>query len=182
VARSTLAQALRELPEGIAQRVRTGCAPGVLAAIDVGGGLSWVSLQHHLDVLRTIRRVVGDARFRELARQGSARTLDESAFRPLVESAFRMLGVTPRGLLRMASQGYNLSFRLCGSLLCNEVSPTSCRVLLLGLPLEGQDAETFCLGLAGTFESLVEMAKERGRVSINAAESSPGRVVFDVAW
>jgi hypothetical protein len=162
------------------ERFRRHLPADTLSVIEGASAFSWVPLRHHLVVLEAVRSELGDVAFRQLAREGSSKMLDESAFRTLIEAAFRMIGVSPRSLLRMASKGWEVAFRLCGTLIHRDLPGDASDVVLLSFPGSGREAETFALGLAGTFDALVKMAGRSGVVEFDAHD--PTRIEFMVRW
>jgi len=180
VARGGLEQSLLAMGPSAGERFRRKLPLDTLSAVEGASAFGWVPLRHHMVVLQAVRSELGDVAFRQLARDGSSKMLDESAFRTLIEAAFRMIGVSPRSLLRMASKGWDVAFRLCGTLIHREQGADGSDVVLLSFPGSGREAETFALGLAGTFDALVKMAGRSGSVQYDAHD--PTRIEFAVRW
>ena len=182
IVKVVLEESKRTLSPTACSRVLAKLSSEELQLVDRARSYTWVPLTTHLRLLTALRDELGDRAYRELAKKGSTAAFQESSFKALIDGAFRILGVTPAGLLNNSTRAWALSYRLCGSLVIREAQERSMQLFLVGFPASGREADAFAFGVAGSLEAAIELTRHRGHATYDASGSVHRGIVFDVTW
>jgi hypothetical protein len=163
--------ALLVLGNDAASRILADLPPQHLRRIEQASRADWLPIEIELTLTRAIRSEVGDEGLRQWSSAALKRSLDSSLFRPLLDTAVRLFGLSPLGLFKMVPQGWKRAFRGAGELTVQPEGPGAVLVELVGLPAELQD-RSFVLTIGTSLYALLDACKVTG--SIQVVEPPPG--------
>lgn len=164
-------------------QVRAAIPEDAAAAIASCSSLGWVPMAAHVAVLEAIVGVLGIDAARTFFRETSRANLQGSLLKGAVLSALRMFGVGPLALFRMFPRGFATITRDCGTV---ELGPTpehdGTQAVFEDLPPVLR-VRAFALSMGGVFEAVLDVAKRRGDVHVDASELDDGRLRYVLrAW
>lgn len=172
--------ALLVLGSDTASRILADLPPRHLRRIEQADHSDWLPIEIELALTRTILDAVGEEGLRRWSSAALKRTLDSSLFRPLLDTAVRIFGLSPQGLFRMAPQGWKRAFRGAGELTVASEGPAALLVDLVGLPEEMQEG-SFVLTIGSSFHALLDACQVAGGARVIAPP--PGIAVrYQVTW
>jgi hypothetical protein len=163
--------ALLVLGNETASRILADLPPLHLRRIERAGRAEWLPIEIELTLTRTILAEVGEEGLRRWSSAALKRSLDSSLFRPLLDSAVRLFGLSPLGLFKMAPQGWRRAFRGAGELTVQPEGPAALQIDLVGLPEALQD-RSFVLTIGTSLYALLDACKVDGEIRV--VEPPPG--------
>lgn len=172
--------ALLVLGNDTASRILADLPPQHLRRIEQAGRTEWLPIAIELTLTRTILAEVGEAGLRRWSSAALKRSLDSSLFRPMLDTAVRLFGLSPSGLFKMVPQGWKRVFRGAGELTVQPDGPASLQVDLVGLPEEMRD-ESYLLTIGSSFHALFDACKVAGDIRLVAPPPGVG-ARFQVTW
>ena len=172
--------ALLVLGNDTASRILADLPPGHLRRIEQAGRSAWLPVEIELTLTRTVLAEVGAEGLRRWSTAALKRSLDSSLFKPLLDTAVRLFGLSPQGCFKMAPQGWRRAFRGAGELTVQPDGADAVVVDLVGLPEELQD-ESFVLTIGTSLYALLDACKAAGEVQVVAPPPGVG-ARYRVAW
>ncbi len=163
--------ALLALGNETASRILADMPPQHLRRIEQAARTDWLPVELGVLLGELIWRHVGPEGMRAWSRAALRRSMAGTIMGPLLDTAVRLLGLSPAGLFKMAPQGWRAAFRDAGELAIVESGPATIVMDLQGLP-EGMSREPFVAGIAGALEAIFETCKVAGAVQL--APPPPG--------
>lgn len=163
--------ALLVLGSDTASRILADLPPQHLRRIEQAGRADWLPIEIELTLTRAILSEVGEEGLRRWSSAALKRSLDSSLFRPLLDTAVRLFGLSPQGLFKMVPQGWKRAFRGAGELTVQPEGPSAVQVDLVGLPEELQD-RSFVLTIGTSLYALLDACQVTGRIQV--VEAPPG--------
>jgi len=173
-------QALLVLGNETASRILADLPPQHLRRIEQADPSDWLPIELELTLVRAIRTEVGDEALGRWSHAALKRTLDTWLFKPLLETAVRLFGLSPHGLFKVAPQAWRATFRDAGELVLHEEGPARLVVDLTGLPAELEDP-AFTVTIGTCFYAIFDACRVTGRVE--QVPPPPGAGArFAVTW
>jgi hypothetical protein len=163
--------ALLALGNETASRILADMPPQHLRRIEQAARTDWLPAELGVLLGEVIWRHVGEAGMRTWSRAALRRAMSGGVMGPLVDTAVRLLGLSPASLLKMGPQGWRAAFREAGELVIVESGPGTMVMDLQGLP-ESMSREPFVVGIAGALEAVFETCHVAGAVAL--APPPPG--------
>lgn len=172
--------ALLVLGNETASRILADLPPQHLRRIEQASRSEWLPFEIELTLTRTILEAVGEDGLRRWSAAALKRSLDSSLFKPLLDTAVRLFGLSPQGLFKMVPQGWKRAFRGAGELTVQPDGPEALLVDLVGLPEALQD-RSFILTIGTSLYALLDAGKVAG--DIRVVEAPPGiGARYRVTW
>lgn len=150
--------------------------PGELRRIVRASTFDWLPIGVNLDLCRTVHAAAGDAGVRAWGRAAVRRSLESSSFRPIVETATRVFGLTPAALLRVGPLVWRSTFRDAGRFTVTLTSPHTAMVRLVELP-EAMRERPFLLSIAGALEAVFDVTGGPGTIQFVEPPGAEARFV-----
>jgi hypothetical protein len=172
--------ALLVLGNDTASRILADLPPQHLRRIEQASRSDWLPIEIELTLTRTVLDAVGEEGLRRWSSAALKRALDSSLFKPLLDTAVRLFGLSPPGLFKMVPQGWKRAFRGAGELTVVAEGPETLLVDLVGLPEEMRD-RSYVLTIGASFYALLDACKVVG--DIREVEPPAGiGVRYQVTW
>jgi len=172
--------ALLVLGNDTASRILADLPPQHLRRIEQAGRAEWLPIEIELTLTRAILAEVGEEGLRQWSSAALKRSLDSSLFRPLLDTAVRLFGLSPQGLFKMVPQGWKRAFRDAGELTVQPEGPDTLHVDLVGLPEELRD-RSFVLTIGTCMYALFDACKVTGQIQVVAPPPGIG-ARYRVSW
>jgi hypothetical protein len=172
--------ALLVLGNDTASRILADLPPLHLRRIERADRAEWLPIEIELTLTRAVLAEVGEEGLGRWSSAALKRSLDSSLFRPLLDSAVRLFGLSPQGLFKMAPQGWRRAFRGAGELAVQPNGPGALQVDLVGLPEELKD-RSFVLTIGTCLYALFDACQVAGRVQVVAPPPGVG-ARYQVSW
>jgi hypothetical protein len=106
---------LRRRPEAESGAVLRRIAPTLIQAIDDSAGVEWFPIEHDVALTHAIYEAFGPGEADRFWRRVMTEALATPLFRTLVEGALSLFGSMPAAWARWIPQGWELTFRDCGT-------------------------------------------------------------------
>ena len=179
----TIQAAVLALSPAAAQAIvqRTGPAWSRIAQ---SPSVSWLDEATYNALTEAIRTQLGAAGMQALFRQVGSRLAKNPGLQTLLESALRMLGVSPHSLLKIAPRGRDSVVRDAGQLQYRYIDARRALLVLRGFPVSTYRTGTTAILLSGTWLGLVDMARHgaSARVALEAVDLDAGNTPFVITW
>ena len=172
--------ALQVLGNDVASRILADLPPSLLRRIVHATRVDWLPVETYLELLSAIQPHAGDDGLRRWARAAVGRSIATSFFKPLVETAIRLFGVSPASIFKVAPQAWQQAFRGGGDLVVLGLGPGTCRVGLRDLPPHLGN-RNFLVSIEGALEAPLDVCKVEGQVRL-APPSADLSAVFEGTW
>ncbi len=166
---------LRQRPAPERDPVLARLGDDALRKVRAAGVFDWLPAPLHLSLVEALRATRGDEEARRFWRGLMLASFDRALLKPLFEGGLRLFGRSPRGILRMTPQAYQLVTRDCGSVR-TESNDGDGGILLtfseLPPPLRVPGWVEVC---AGNCEAALDALGQQGTVRIGSRELADGR-------
>jgi len=172
--------ALLVLGNDTASRILADLPPQHLRRIEQASRTDWLPMEIELVLTRVILAEVGEEGLRRWSSAALKRTLDSSLFRPLLDTAVKLFGLSPQGLFKMAPKGWGRAFRGAGELTVQPEGASAVVVDLVGLPEEMRD-RSFVLTIGTSLYALLDACKVTGEIRVVAPPPGVG-ARYQVSW
>jgi len=146
-------------------KVRASMSPASLHTLETTKDVGWVDLAISAELNEALYAVMSVADYRRWSRQMASHVLKRSMVSGMVETALRLFGVTPQGVLKMAPRGWEATYREAGTVHVAALTPTSARITLTHLPAM-MHTPSYLETIAGGLETVFDLCKVTGRIDI----------------
>lgn len=171
--------ALMALGEDRASLILAGLPPRDLRRIERSAPEEWLPVEIMVALCRAVHAAVGDDGVRAWRRAARRNAFEGSLFRPLLDASIRMLGVTPRALLRLVPLVWGASFREAGTVAVELATAGTASVRLCDLPWAMRERAVL-LSLAGGLEAILAAVGCTGEVRLE--QPAEGDVLLLASW
>ncbi len=150
--------------------------------IESANRVSFLPVAYHVKLADILLDAFGETRAHAYYRRAFAGSLRGPFFGPLVRTGTRVLGLTPASFLRWASRGWDSSFRNCGSLVGEVLSPTSGRLHYKDLPAVCTASDAWLDSAQGSAYGVLDLLGTVGIVRIDKGRRSVGGLDLHLEW
>lgn len=172
-------EVIDSMDDGLGQRVRDALKPETVEEIENAWSASWLPVAHDVELTTAFFRLAGTERACEAMRRNMQSTFEKPTLRSLIDSAVRLLGLSPGRLLRWAPRIWPLLLRDAGQLRV-EAGEAQATVWLEGLPAEMAEHREYLMGTASAVGAVFDLAGTRGTCRL--AEHGGGRARIELTW
>ncbi len=163
-------------------RVLARLHPQTLARLRAVARLEWLPIAIDLELGNAVADVLGPDVDRERARLCVLHCFETPLLRPFIHGADMLFGLSPAGLIASIPRGWPAVYRDAGSLRY-EVDDGLRRVLIYeGVPPEVIGSRLYLESLAGALESIFELCKVEGTVSLGPVDVAARRAELHFEW
>lgn len=155
--------------------------------IDASVPSDWVSVEHHVAVLRGLEDVSGIASLREMGRERSRAVSVSGGLAPILRGWMRNYAQAPEHFVRVSPHVWSAATRGLGRLIRVPAPPSADRggyqqFRTEGLPKSILEAKPWHALLEGFGDGLIELAGREGRAALIPAASHPGEMEMTFRW
>jgi hypothetical protein len=163
-------------------RVLSRLHPQTLARLRAVARLEWLPLEIDLELGNAVADVLGPDVDRERARLCVLHAFETPLLRPFLHGADMLFGLSPAGLIATLPRGWPAVYRDAGSLRY-EVDGGLRRVLIYqDVPAEIIGSRLYLESLTGALESIFELCKVEGTVSLGSIDTAARRAELCFEW
>jgi hypothetical protein len=176
----TVIGGIKRMPDGERDALLNGIGDDLRSEIRNYGMLEWMPAARFVELVRAIARTVGDDGAKRFWRANLLLSLERRLLSPLRLGAIAIYGNSPRSLLKMTPQAWELVTRDGGTCHTEDRPPNSIVLRFAALPRELCDPAMHMLWSGGS-ESCIERMGFTGSAQA-AAGASANSVDITVNW
>ena len=151
-------------------------------AIESANRVSFLPVAYHVELADILLDAFGEARAHEYYRRAFAGSLRGPVFGPVLRTSTRLFGLTPASFLRWASRGWDSTFRNCGKLVGEVLSPTSGRLHYVDLPPVCTASDAWLDSAQGSAYGVLDMLETVGIVRLDKSRRAEGGLDLHLEW
>ncbi len=174
----TTLEAVRRRPH--CESILSAVPPASLAEIERSRSSSWVPIGYYDDIIEAVLAVEGIDGVRDLFATQNEYWGESKLFRPMMESAKRIFGLTPFGQLKWFGRAWQVTTRGMGTLETSR-SEDGVRMSLTDLP-HSHRIPRMIAAFEGSIQGVVASYGCTAFISVDDSEFAAGHVAFDVQW
>lgn len=163
-------------------RVLSRLQPETRARLRSVARLEWLPIEIDLELGEAVSDVLGPDVDRERARLCVLHCFETPLLRPFLHGADMLFGLSPAGLIATIPRGWPAVYRDAGTLRY-EIDGGLRRVLIYeDVPTAVIGSRLYLESLAGSLESIFELCKVEGSVSLGRVDASARRAELHFEW
>jgi hypothetical protein len=165
-----------------AKRIRALTPPVVIRQIESSTRVDWVPYSTHLKLDEAVLEVLGHDRYLNFRRRHTNQLSESATMRQVLSGVLSLFGVSPRRLYQMSPRAYQYLVRDGGSFTVEDDGPGRVKIIYADVPAELVSSPVWRLGLVGTFQAMLDLARRKGEVEVSAHDVERGTVVVVATW
>ncbi len=146
--------------------------------------VAWLNESTYNTLSDAVRAQLGDDGTIELYRKVGRRLLSNPHFQTFVETALKVLGVSPHSVLKIIPRGRDSVVKHSGTLVYEKIDAHSARLRLSGFPVSTFSKGTTVLLLGGAFLGVLDAANagDGAKVVTSDVDLGNGCAIFTLSW
>jgi hypothetical protein len=169
-------------PEPYRTRFFDALPSSTRAAIESAPRLGWVPVGLHVELADVLLASFGPKHAHDYYRRAFTDALRGPIFDGLVKMGVRILGVTPKALLRWAHKGWEASFRSCGMVEGRALGESKGELLYSGLPPVCTASDAWLDSAQGSAYGALDLLAVSGVVRIDKSGRDRGEMRLELEW
>lgn len=161
-------------------KIRDRLSPATLRRVEESTRLDWLPLEMDLELTETVSTVAGRDAFLRWSRTTMGNSLQGTFLGPLVDGAVAIFGLQPTGILKVATRGWNLIFRGCGTLRYRSDARGECELHNHSAAKIMADNKLYLDGIAASLCAIFDVCRVTGVAEATRPETD--RIVFRAEW
>ncbi len=163
-------------------RVFARIGPERLAQIRAAARLDWLPVELDVALAEAVAAELGPAADRERARRSITSSIESPFLRPFLVGVQTIFGLEPAALIRQAPRVWSAVYRDAGRL-DYEIGEGAERILIYSeIPASVVASAVYLDALAGASESLFDLCRSEGRVTVAAVDPQRRRAELRFSW
>jgi len=173
---------LDHLPPEQADKVRELVPAQILQEVQEATKVDWLPLDHDIVFTDVLGQVLGERGVRDLARDAMIRAASGTLLKPFINSAVKLFGLSPKGILRLSKQFWRAVYRNCGQIMTVQDEPRLAHVVFESLARQVIDSPMYRASMLGTLEGVLKICQVEGSATLEEMDRASGKLVLAVRW
>ncbi len=174
-------EALERFGPEVAAQIRGFVRPGILEDIANASRIAWLPLEHDIALTTAVDRIVGRRKLLDWARSSISQAVDSPLLRPVFQAAFRLFGMSPGALLRVAPSAWQAVYRDVGKVR-HRGGPESAYIEIVELAEALVADRCYLEAMGESFASVFDAVRAPGTVEIDDFDAKERRIVYLARW
>lgn len=167
---------------GAAEAIEASVGPETIRDIRESVVLGWLPMEVNVEITHAVRRILGPRRACDVFRAMVLREYQTSLFKPMIDSARRLMGLTPGTFVKLAPKGWGLVFRNVGSPEPRDIAATEARLRISDLAPACVHDDVWIQAVRCSFTTAFDLTNTRGEVTIENADLERRSVEYVFRW
>jgi hypothetical protein len=174
--------AIERIAEGAHERVFARMQPETRARIRAASWIDWLPIELDLELAEAVAAELGPAADRQRARMSIQLSVESPLLRPFIVGVQTSFTLEPGSVIRQAPRGWLAIYKSAGTLEY-QIGQGAERVLVYSdIPAQVVASALYLDAIAGAFESLFDLCRVEGSVSVEAVDPRRRRAELRFSW